>query len=84
MSNTVKNTKRLIEYLEKRKDCRVTVYNEKNENWYFYYHLTGLLDGKYFDVTINHHVLTCEMVSIEKLTECKEEMTEILNQFELL
>lgn len=84
MSNTVKNTKRLIEYLEKRKDCRVTVYNEKDEDWHFYYHLVGHLNGKYFDVLISHHVLTCEMITVEKLTECKEEMEEILKQFELL
>lgn len=78
-----KNINRFLSSLRKRKSVtHLGIYKGEDVGyWDYYFSICGFLNGKYFSVCIHskyRHV--CEIVD---LTDCKEEIKEIINKFNI-
>jgi UDP-N-acetylglucosamine pyrophosphorylase len=87
MDNQKLNTERLIASFGKDTyDNWLSVYKSENDKiWNHYYALSGMLNGKYFHLTIsNFKENAVEEITINKTTDCKKEIEALLIKFNLV
>ena len=87
---TKRKTEKFIEslkILKRRKSIRglrITNYGE-SVDWFYFYCIVGFLNGEYFSVDINcNKIINHVRVKIVDTTDCKEEILNLLYEFELL
>jgi hypothetical protein len=86
MDNQKMNTERLIASFDNTSTKWVSVYrSQQDDTWNHYYDLTGNLDSLYFHVIIrNNKEDDVDIVKIDILTGCKQEIEALLIKFNLV
>lgn len=86
METTLEKTKKLIASLRRRKDFNNLDLFVKSQcsNYVFYFDLTGFFKNQYFNINIRSSIINgLETIEVVNTTECEEEITKLLNKFEL-
>ena len=86
MKTTLEKTEELISFITKNKNYNNLSKNigKKNEISNFYFRISGFFNKYYFSIYIYTSIINgLETIKVANTTECKEEITKLLNKFEL-
>ncbi len=87
MDNQKLNTERLIASFENTSSNWVSVYRTEDEdnNWNYFFSLSGMLNNLYFHVRISNFKLkNVDKIEITSTTDCKQEIEALLIKFNLV